>query len=163
MRLLPLVVAPLLLGGSSALGQDPRIVPDSVACTYDTCALRLEGRRVLRGHAGHRVLSLGMWGASPLTPFASLSDSGATYAAEFDRHYTPGARWSTLGALGIAVLGTLLGLRGDLPEISDREGMMYLGGIALSLGLFTHGERRVDRAIRALSRAIWWANRDLPR
>jgi hypothetical protein len=40
---------------------------------------------------------------------------------------------------------------------------MYLGGFALSLGLFTYGQRRVDRAIHALSRAIWWTNRDLPR
>jgi hypothetical protein len=104
-----------------------------------------------------------MWGASPLAPFASLSDSGATYASEFDRHYTPGARWVTLGSLGIAVIGTILGLRDELPDLSDREGLAYLGGIAISLGLFTYGDRRVDRAIRALSRAIWWTNRDLPR
>jgi hypothetical protein len=163
MRLLPLVVSALLLGGSSALGQDARLGRDSIACNYDACALRLEGRRVLRGLGGHRVLSLGMWGASPLTPFASLSDSGATYASEFDRHYTPGTRWVTLGSLGIAVTGTLLGLRGDLPDLSGREGLAYLGGVAISLGLFTYGDRRVERAIRALSVAIGWINRDLPR
>ncbi|HJR66293.1 MAG TPA: hypothetical protein VJ802_07665 [Gemmatimonadaceae bacterium] len=157
------VVAALLLGGTSALAQDPKGIADSITCTYDTCALRFEGRHVLRGLAGHRVLSLGMWGATPLVPFASRSDSGVTHAAEFDRLYTPGARWSTLGSLGLAVTGTLLALHGELPELSENEGRIYFGGFALSLVLFTHGERRVNRAIHALSRAIWWTNRDLAR
>jgi hypothetical protein len=163
MPIRPLALAALLLGGTGALAQDVRAGGDSISCTYDTCALRFDGRHVLRGVGGHRTLSLGWWGAAPLTPFASLSDSGATYAAAFDRLYAPGARWSTLGSLGLAITGTLLALQGDLPELSDNEGLMYLGGFALSFALFTSGERRVSRATHALSRAIWWINRDLPR
>jgi hypothetical protein len=162
MRILTRVTALLLLAWSELSAQHPTPVRDSVACTYDACALRVEGRRVLRGASGQPVLSLGMWGASPLAPYAATSDSAASYAAEFDHHYTPGTRWMTIGLLSSAVMGAVVGAT-RTGDVADRELAATLGGIALSFGIFTYGNRRVDRAFRALSRAIWWTNRDLPR
>ena len=164
MRHLSVVTAVSLLSNAPMAAQEPSLPNAASTCTYDTCALRLEQRRLLRGGEGQPVLSLGSWGAPSLRPHVMQSDSALAYAAEFDRHYTVGTRIGTLGLLGAAVMGALYAhyARGG-DDLSDREVIAQLGGIALSFGLTLYGGRRVDRAMRGLSRAIWWSNRELPR
>ena len=68
-----------------------------------------------------------------------------------------------LGLLGAAVAGALYAWYEDRSLSSDRPIIVPLGAVAVSLGLTLYGDRRMDRALRGLSRAIWWYNRDVPR
>ena len=163
MRLLSFVLAVILLSSAPAAGQEPSLPNAASTCTYHACALRLEQRRLLRGAEGQPILSLGIWGAPSLRPQVASSDSALAYAAEFDRHYTAGTRTGFLGLLGAAVAGALYAHYDDRALSSDRPIMVPLGVAAVSLGLTVYGGRRMDRAMRSLSRAIWWYNRDLPR
>ena len=162
MRVLSFVLAVILLASAPAAGQEPSLPNAASTCTYDACALRLEQRRLLRGAEGQPILSLGTWGAPSLRPHVASSDSALAYAAEFDRHYTVGTRVGFLGLLGAAVAGALYASY-DSALSSDRPVVVPLGVVAVSLGLTVYGGRRMDRAMRSLSRAIWWYNRDLPR
>lgn len=157
--LITLATATLLTGTTGFAQQNAR--PDSTACTYDACSLRVEGRQVLRGYAGDDVLTLGTWGAASLAPFVTAPDSAVHYAAEFDRHYTPGTRSATIGALGILIGSLLVQARAPSSSPFDRENLPVVGSIVVSVAVFTYGMRRLDRATRALSRAIWWHNRNL--
>ena len=162
MRIVVFAVLSTLLFSAVLRAQDSAAAEGS-GC-YDACALRVEGTRVLRGLSGQRVVALGMWKASPLAPYATISDSAAAYAGEFDRHYTPGTRWMTVGLVGSGIVGAIAGASGALTnDLSGRETVAYLTGLGISFAMFTYGERRVGRALRALSRAVWWTNRDLPR
>ena len=163
MRLLSFVLAALLLSNAPAAGQDPSLPNAASACTYDACALRLEQRRLLRGVQSQPVFTLRLWGAPRLRPHVASSDSALAYAAEFDRHYTAGTRFGLLGLLGAAVAGALYTNSEGAADLSDREVIVQLGVVAVSLGLTLYGGRRVNRAMRDLSRAIWWYNRELPR
>ena len=157
-------IALTLSSSTGVLAQTPASPNDSSACTYDTCALRLQGQRLLRGTSGSRVLTLGPWRASSLRPHVAWSDSASYHAAIFDRHYTAGTRLTTIGLLGTGVMGLLYGehLRGG-EDWSDATFIAHAAASALFLGLLEYGSRRLARAHGGLSRAVWWFNRDLPR
>ena len=163
MPCLRLIGGAFLLAATVSRAQGPSPATAN-GCSYETCALRVENRRVLRGASSAPVLHLGLWGADSLRPLISPTDSALKYAAEFDNHYTPGTRFSTLGLLAAAAMA-LLYLHEDrgVYGLSDRATTVHLVGAGVSLGLLMYGGRRVDRALRGLSRALWWSNRDLPR
>jgi hypothetical protein len=68
----------------------------------------------------------------------------------------------TVGLFSSAIMGAVVAAMRN-GETTDGELAATLGGIAFSFGVFTYGDRRVERALRALSRTMWWTNRDLPR
>lgn len=134
MWILAPVMAAILLAPNTLRAQTSTPARDAAACTYDACALRLEGRRVLRGVSGQPVLSLGMWSAARLAPYAGPSDSAVAYAAEFDHHYTPGTRWRTVGLFSSAIMGAVVAAMRN-GETTDGESAATLGGIAFSFGI----------------------------
>lgn len=147
-------IAILALCSSSAVGQ--------AACTYDECALRLEpawfGEALVRGQSGAKVGLVGGFGGPRLGHIAQQSDSARLYLRAYDRDYTPGALTATLGA-GAATVAWLAAAANE--GTHERRNWTI---IALASTWVTwHGARRVERAHRALSRGIWWYNRDLPR
>lgn len=131
----------------------------SASCTYDTCALRLERTRILRGAGGAEVGRLRTWGGPRLASLVVSSDSAQAYARVFDANYNSGS-WILLGALVLAA-----------PIVVDYfdDGARSLStgwtvGLAVpSIILSIWGGGRHNRAYDALSRAVWWHNRDLPR
>lgn len=81
------------------------------------------------------------------------------YARRFDANYNWGSRLSFVGALFLAAVGVdhLRGYQGTM----RREHQLELG---ISGGaLILVGGLKLRRANEALSRAMFWHNRDLPR
>lgn len=131
------------------------------ACTYETCALRVEPRfwsppRLLRGRDGVEVGKLGAFGGGVDTLLAG-SDSAATYA----RRYVKAARTSnTLALVGAAAYVALLfhsdNLRNDLDNTDVALGV---SGLAFGIAAIPFGLR----AQRSLSRSVWFYNAALAR
>jgi hypothetical protein len=136
------------------------------ACTYDTCALRRErvvfGERLIVGTTERRVRVRGL-----TFPVDSVLARDARALAE-GRAYRREAR---TGAL-LSLVGTGLGLAGaialgrdcegrELNECSVQGSTATLLGAGIGVGAL--GGWRLTIADRALNRAIWWYNRDLPR
>lgn len=144
----------LLLGALPLRAQ----VPDT-ACNYATCALRVEpsfwGAGIVRGVEGERVARIGFLGTRPRL---SQVVAGSELAVEQARIYE---RKMPRGAL-LLLSGTALLLVPELTEsqLSDEARLVStLGGAGLTLwGSFTLAD-----AQRALSRALWWYNGQLPR
>jgi hypothetical protein len=74
-------------------------------------------------------------------------------AREFNRHYRPGMTSASIG--GVVLLTALLF---DLN--SDPSAAIAAGEIA-GAGLALYGARRLNLSYNALSKSIWWYNRDL--
>ena len=154
--------AALLIGGLSAApltAESQGGTSTSVACPYDECALRLEGPRLLRGVQGVPVGRLTLWSGPRLTDLVSTSDSARAYARRFDANYNWGSRLSFVGALFLAAVGVdhLRGYQGTMRREHQLE-LGISGGALLLAGGF-----KLRRANEALSRAMFWYNRDLPR
>ena len=147
-------IAALALCSSSTFGQ--------AACNYDECALRLEpawfGEKLVRGQAGTKVGLVGGFGGPRLGHIVQQPDSARLYIQTYDRDYTPGALTATLGAAAATVAWLVAGANEGTDE---RRNWTIVALVAT--GVTWHGARRVERARRALSRGIWWYNRDLPR
>ena len=133
----------------------------AAAAAYDAGALWVERGRILRGRNAERVGQLGWLSATRVAPLMGASDSAQHYAAEFDRHYTPGVRWNAVGGLGAGIVAVFLLERGDgVKETVDAGDWVMLGGLAVSIVVGDYGARRIRRARHALVRAIWWHNRE---
>jgi hypothetical protein len=130
-----------------------------VGCTYETCALRVEpsffgAAKLLRGHAGEQVGSIGPFGGGLDTLLA-----GPDSAAVYGRRYATNIRWaSTLGLIGTAVA---------VAAIVHSDNFTNSDGTTTALGLTSVGFAIASipftlRASRSLSRAIWFYNAALP-
>lgn len=147
-----LFVAQLLITGASAMAaQEP---------SYDESALRVESRqgnlRIVRGVEGTVVSRAGMFHGPKVASLVMRSDSALAEAKVFERDYQPG-QW--LAALGIATLGAAIGSY----RIHDINPFIQVGLTATSFTAIGFGAKKLDRAYRALSKAVWWYNRDLKR
>jgi len=115
---------------------------------------------VVRRSAGAARRPAHLLGAPRLAPLVAGSDSALACAREFDRDYTTGARISTVaGAVG----GVLIAFAFQNRFQDRRPDWWLIGGSYAALGVGIYGGWRTSRALRALSRALWWYNRDLPR
>jgi hypothetical protein len=155
-----LLAAAMIASSGRLLAQSS---PPAPGCAYDQCALRVEGNRILRGASGESVGSLGVFSATNLTGLVSgvLSDSATAHARIFDATY---GRGSTLALVGALVAGAALGVEHSRRDQRLTGGTSTVFAIAVSgmvAGLV--GVREVAKAHDALSRAIWWHNRELPR
>jgi hypothetical protein len=147
-----LILAVALLLAQPAKGQ--RATPN---CTYDTCSLRVEGTRVVRGR-NEVVGRVGSLSAVRLTPLViASSDSGVAYARVFDRDYAPGARAVAGGAFLMGVGVGVSMLRGKSARV--------VGPSLVAVGAVVNlwGAPKLHRALEGLSRSIWWNNRGLAR
>lgn len=147
-----LIVAHLLTTGASVMAAQ-----DS---GYDENALRVVSHqgnmRILRGIDGTVVASSGVLHGPRLAHLVSQSENAVAEARIFERDYDPGQ--SLLGA-GIALLGVAIGAS----RITDINPVIQVGLYATAFASLGYGGRKLHSAYEALSKAIWWYNRDLKR
>lgn len=131
---------------------------ESSSCTYDRCSLRLEGSRVLRGSIGAVAASIGFLSADDMSAIMSSPDSALHYASVFDRNYARSQRMmlagSVIGSASVLVLTKRRGLGRGTRNV-------LIAGTALGASSTFIAIRGIERARRALSRAIWWYNKGL--
>ncbi len=128
--------------------------------TYDENALRLEGHlgdvRIVRGAQGRVLGTIGVFRGIDVANIVSPSEHAVIEAKKFARDYGPGT-W--LAALGIATLGGAIGAS----QIHDLNRGITTGLTLAGTALIVYGAGRLENAYNALSRSIWWYNRDLKR
>jgi hypothetical protein len=152
-RLTPVLFgAQLLMMGANAMAAQES--------GYDENALRVESRQgnlqILRGMEGTVVARAGIFHPPRLANLVIQSDSALAEAKIFERDYEPG-QW--IAALGIATLGAAIGAS----RISDINPVIQVSLYATSFAALAYGGNRLHSAYGALSKAIWWYNRDLKR
>lgn len=144
-------LAMLLMAGSAAAQAD--------SVGYDANALRLESRfgdiRIVRGMSGRVVATVGTFHTPKLTRIVAPSENAVREAREFERNQRPGAIASMIGGI---VVGTSIALAAR----NDASWALSSAGL-VGAGLVFYGGVRLNRAYNALSRSLWWYNRDLER
>ena len=130
------------------------------SCTYDTCALRIERSRILRGVTGQRAGSLLIFSNPRLDLLVTPSDSALAHAMVFQRNFRSGMTMVFVGSVVGGIAGAVL-----IPTLAAYEepSLLLTAGLVGGLSMQLVGAFRVQRALNAASRAIWWYNRDLPR
>jgi hypothetical protein len=140
-----------LVGATMISAQEP---------SYDENALRIESRlgdlQIVRGTQNVVVARAGVFRGPKVTPLVSESENALAEARAFEREYDPG---QYIVALGIATLGASVGAS----RIPDINLAIPVSLSVASASLIAYGGVKLNRAYRALSRAIWWYNRDLKR
>jgi hypothetical protein len=146
-----LVVQLLITGVAAMAAQEP---------SYDENALRVLTRQgsmqILRGVEGTVASRSGMFHAPKVADLVAQSDSALAEARIFERDYQPG-QW-LLGA-AIVSLGAAIGAS----RINDINPFIPAVLTATTFISFAFGAKKLDSAYQALSKAIWWYNRDLKR
>ncbi|MEO8910498.1 MAG: hypothetical protein ABI408_09755 [Gemmatimonadaceae bacterium] len=144
------VLAYLTLGGPAVLAAQDG--------TYDENALRIEGHqgdaRIVRGVQGTVLARINGFRATDVAKLVSPSEKAMAEARIFSRDFAPGG---LLAGLGIAAMGAGIG-------VSRIDDVNRLIPVALTLGgtaFLVYGASRLQNAYNALSRSIWWYNRDL--
>jgi hypothetical protein len=144
-----------------AEAQAPRAVATAVGCTYETCAVRVEGglfaERLVRGAPGERVSTLG-----PLGGGVDLLLGGPDSAAVHAQSYVRNVKWSVplaiAGAVALSVSSSSTsGFKSGRTSNGDVVSAIA-GAVALAISVPFE-----LRARRELSRAIWWYNASMPR
>jgi hypothetical protein len=147
------VAAHIALGGVS-------VVTAQEGATYDDNALRLEGHigdvRIVRGVHGTVLGKIGVFRGIDIARLVSPSERATIEAKNFAQNYGPGT-WLT--SLGIATLGAAIGVS----RIHDVNSSITTGLMLAGTGLIVYGGGRLESAYNALSRSVWWYNRDLKR
>jgi hypothetical protein len=151
---LALLLSVLLMVAAPAVavhGQAPR------PCTWDTCALRIQApslttpMRLVRGTDSEEVVRLGLMQPA-VAPWVSLSDSAVAYARIYDVQFDRGSIISLTGTV-IAIAAPIL-MEGTMQKIA------FTG---VGIGFSVVGGVITNRANEALSRSVWWYNRELAR
>lgn len=128
-------------------------------CTWDECALRVEGGSLLQGvtgvQRGHVIgldLDVGILAAGP--------DSAAAYAARFSVARPRSDLWSTFGDMGRG-LALAAWIHFALADTGDGWAWTAAALMPLSQSARAHARRHDVIADRALERSVWWYNRAL--
>jgi hypothetical protein len=126
--------------------------------TYDEDALRVEQHRgtisIVRGVSESVVLEVGAFRAVDVAGIVSRSSNAVTQAKIFENNYRPGT-W--ILSVGVATLGAALGSY----RVNGLNQAVPTGLTIAGVSLITYGGWRLGNAHRALSRSVWWYNRDL--
>jgi hypothetical protein len=129
-----------------------------MSADYDSRALRFENHfgtyTILRGENGPVAGKAEWFKRFDLASVVAPSDKAVAEAREFDRNRTPGIWAMSLGFLVFAFDAILLKVTHDANAVSV---VTALGGTALMV----YGAERIRRATSALSKALWWYNRDV--
>jgi hypothetical protein len=128
--------------------------------TYDESALRVDQHRggisIVRGVSETVVLKVGLLRTVDVARIVSPSANAVGEARKFEHDFRPGT-W--IASLGIATLGVAIGSY----RIADLNQAVPTGLTIAGVSLITYGGWRLGNAYRALSRSVWWYNRDLKR
>ena len=141
----------LLSGATTMSAQDS---------SYDENALRVESHlgdlQIVRGTQGTVFARAGLIHGPKVTNLVGLSERAVAEAKVFEHDYDPG---QYMVGVGIATLGAAIGAY-RIPDINNAipSGLMAAGVL-----LIGYGGSKLESAYRALSKAIWWYNRDLKR
>jgi hypothetical protein len=152
---LALTIACILAAVAAPRSADAQQTPR--ACTWDECALRIKAptlstpAMLVRGREDTEVVRLGLLEPA-IAPFVQLSDSAVARAQVYDVLFDRGSFISISGTV-IAIAAPIL-LGGTMQKIA------WTG---VGIGLSVYGGYVTNRANDALSEAIWWYNRELPR
>ena len=155
-----LAVMALSVAGGRAESQAPTVGGMPVACTYETCALRVEngffGVNLVRGQSGERVSRLGGWGTG-----VDVLLAGPDSAARYARSYVTASRWSTgLTLLSAIAFGFAIAGADDWPDsVGSTDTVVALA----ATGILVVSIPFSLKAQRSLSRAVWWYNDELAR
>lgn len=159
------VAAALSLAAAPSAAQP---APAPAACGYDRCALKRERifltERMLAGVDGRRVADRGFSGYA-LEPLLAGNGRALAEVRVHRREARLGNALATVGTVlqVVALVDAARNGRRDgslvLGDITLGNTAMVLGGVALQVG----GAWRLQISDRALNRAVWWYNRDLPR
>ena len=140
-------------------------VPEHVTATtdsarsYDARALRVESSwgniRIIRGADGEVVGSGGWFRDIDLEKLVASSPNAISQARLYEKN---SFRGSVVGAVGAvtSVVGLVLTTNSSNSAASPA---LIIGGV----GAVVWGVQHVNMSYSALSRALWWYNRDLPR
>jgi hypothetical protein len=151
-----------LLASSRSL---PAQTPPPAQCTYDSCGLRLEpgffGASIKRGVQGQTAAKIGLFNSN-IERIVQGSDSATRFARSFRAQHTTAA---TLGIIAgaVALVSVFQIDPWDDGGSNDGDNDLATAGLIGSSVLGLVGAAVEISAQRALSRAIWWYNRDLPR
>ena len=128
--------------------------------SYDENALRIDQHQgtitIVRGVSETVVVRIGAIRGTDVASVVSPSAKAMAEAKKFEHDYRPGT-W--IASLGIATLGAAIGTS----RIADANPAIPTGLTIAGVGLITYGGLRLGNAMRALSRSVWWYNRDLVR
>ena len=148
-----------LCAGSSLLITRPNLMIAQDR-SYDEGALRLDAHHgtisIVRGTSGAVVGKIGVFRGTDLTSVVSPSPNAVAEAMTFQRDYRPG---TLMLSAGIVTMGAALGAS----RIADSNSLVPMGLTIAGVALITYGGTKIESAYRALSKAIWWYNRDLNR
>lgn len=126
--------------------------------SYEQNALRVESRlgdlQIVRGAQSTVVARAGVFHGPKIANLVGQSEKALAEARAFERDYEPA---QSLIAVGIAVLGGAIGAS----RMHDIDNAIPTGLTIASVVLIGYGGSKLERAYSALSRAIWWYNRDL--
>ena len=127
--------------------------------TYDASALRIEGHlgdvRIVRGVSDSVVLTVGIVRPVDVARLVAASPNAVAQAKVFESNYRQGI-WT--GVVGVGVWAAVFAIDHIGPNVPVPVGVTFT-----TVALVTYGAMRVDTAKRALSKAVWWYNRDLKR
>ena len=125
--------------------------------TYDEAALRLDaglGRlSIVRGISDSVVLAVGVMRKVDVARLVASSPNAVAQAKVFEANYRQGV-WTAV--LGVAVWGWAFAINHIGVNQPVPAGISFT-----TLALVAYGATRINTATRALSKAIWWYNRDL--
>ena len=127
--------------------------------TYEEDALRLDsglsGLRIVRGVSDSVVLTVGIVRAVDVVRLVAPSPNAVAQAKVFESNYRQGI-WTAV--VGVGVWAAVFAIDHIGPNVPVPVGVTFT-----TVALVTYGAMRVDTAKRALSKAVWWYNRDLKR
>jgi hypothetical protein len=126
--------------------------------SYEENALRIDESRgtitIVRGVSETVVAKIGVFRAVDVAGIMNPSPKAVEEALVFQHNYRPGT-W--LASVGIATLGAAIGAS----RINGLNQAIPTGLTIVSVSLITVGGFKLETAGRALSKAVWWYNRDL--
>ena len=134
-------------------------VATDTARNYDARALRFESSwgnvRIIRGADGQLVGTGGWFRDIELEKLVASSPNARSEARLYETNNFRGSLVGTVGAV-TSVVGLVLTTNGSNGAASPA---LIIGGV----GAMVWGVQHVTMSYSALSRALWWYNRDLPR
>jgi hypothetical protein len=166
---------PTSADAQSTAGENTRAVPATAASnvpnapghvtaatdsahSYDARALRFESSwgnvRIIRGSEGQLVGTGGWFRDIELEKLVASSPTAVSQARLYEKNNFRGSLVGTVGAL-TSVVGLVLTNSSN----SASSPVLIIGGT----GAMIWGAQHVTMSYSALSRALWWYNRELPR
>ena len=139
--------------------EQPPLQAGESARAYDAQALRIESHwgdfRIIRGAEGPVLGTVGLFRSYDVEKLMAQSPLALAQARVYQANKVPG---SIVGIAGIATVLTGIVVAGNSSNNASSPILIIAGG-----GAMLWSARHLHDAYGALSRAVWWYNRDLVR